>query len=417
MRASCRALLRWIGALGRDGRGGTAVIFALATPAVALLACGAIDLASVNADQTSMQDTADATALAMAKQLGVATAPGIISRATAYADQQLGPMVQNDAVAVNTTIAADNSSVTVVLTGHRSSFFGNLLPPGGWSMSAHATAATLGQLPLCVLSSGLAAGSNIQLTGQSKMTAANCLVQSNNDITAQNGAALVAGLAQAVGTASGSITPAAQTGAPSIADPFASMTMNPPLLGLCNPLDVVYSVGVNVLMPGTHCGNITVRDGASLVLMPGDHYFAEGSLQMQQNSSLTGSDVVLVFDATSSFSFQNSSTINLSGRKSGPLAGFVIATTRDNTQTFSISSTSARKLEGTVYIPSATLNVTGTSNSVADQSAWTVVVAQDIQLSGSPNMVINANYASSQVPVPAGVGSNYSSGGSVELTK
>ena len=417
MLAACRALMRRVGAFGRDRRGGTAVIFALATPAVALLACGAIDLATVNADQTAMQDTADATALAMAKQLGVATAPGIISRATDYADEQLGQVVQNDAVTVNTTIAADNSSVTVVLTGHRSSFFGNLLPPGGWSMNAHATAATLGQLPLCVLSAGVAAGSNITLIGQSKVTAANCLVQSNNNITAASGAALAAGLAQAVGTASGPITPAAQTGAPSIADPFASMTMNPPLLGLCNPLDLVFSVGVNVLAPGTHCGNITVRNGASVVLLPGEHYFVKGELQMQQNSTLTGSDVVLVFDKTSEFNFQNSSTISLSGRRSGPLAGFVIATTRDNTETFTISSNSARQLEGTVYIPSATLNVTGSANSVADQSAWTVVVAQDIQLSGSPNLVINANYASSQVPVPVGVGSNYSAGGSVQLTR
>ena len=40
-----------------------------------------------------------------------------------------------------------------------------------------------------------------------------------------------------------------------------TMAPNPALLGLCNPLDLVYSVGVNVLTPGTHCGNITVRAG------------------------------------------------------------------------------------------------------------------------------------------------------------
>ncbi|MFI4933999.1 MAG: hypothetical protein ACHP7N_05240 [Caulobacterales bacterium] len=60
------------------------------------------------------------------------------------------------------------------------------------------------------------------------------------------------------------------------------------------------------------------------------------------------------------------------------------------------------------YVPSATLQVTGAGNRVADQSAWTVVIAQAITLSGSPNLVINANYAASNVPVPAGVGSGYS---------
>jgi hypothetical protein len=60
--------------------------------------------------------------------------------------------------------------------------------------------------------------------------------------------------------------------------------------------------------------------------------------------------------------------------------------------------------------------VTGTGNNVANQSAWTVIVAQALQLQGSPNLVINANYSSSNVPVPAGAGNNYSSG-KVSLTQ
>ncbi len=402
----------------RDARGGTAVIFAIAAPALALLVCGAIDLAEVNNDRSAMQDAADATALAMAKQLGVATAAGITARATQYADAQLGLIATSDGATVTTTISADNTSVTVAIDGKRGSFFGDLLPPGGWKMHAQATASTEGELPLCVLASDTTASTtDIQIQNTSQLTAAKCLVQSNSDIAVDTGSALAAGLAQASGAATGPITPAAQTGAPQIADPFASVTISPPVLGLCNPLDVVYSVGVNLLLPGEHCGNITVRQGATLELMPGVYYFHAGQLQMQQNSTLTGSNVVLIFDSTASFSFQDSSTIDLAGRQSGTYSGFVIATTRDNTDTFNISSTSARKLEGAIYIPNATLSITGTSDTVADQSAWTVIVAKAIQMSGSPNLIVNANYAASSVPVPAGVGSNYSSGGAVALTK
>ena len=125
---------------------------------------------------------------------------------------------------------------------------------------------------------------------------------------------------------------------------------------------------------------------------------------MMNNSTLVWSNVVPVFSGSAQFNFQDSSTITLAGRTTGNYAGFVIATTRDNTGTFNISSTSARQLEGAIYIPNATLNVTGTNNTVANQSAWTVVVAKTLQMSGSPNLVINANYAGSQVPVPAGVG-------------
>jgi Flp pilus assembly protein TadG len=386
------------------------VTFALAAPVFALLACGAIDLASVNSDRTAMQDAADATALAMAKQLSVSTAAGISARAQQFAAAQLGQVATDDGASVTTTITSDNSSVTVAISGHRDSFFGNLLPPGGWTMSVQATASTVGVLPLCVLSSGTAAPSDIDLQGSSTMTAAKCLVQSNTDINAQGASTLTAGLAQAATTASGSISPAAQTGAPTIADPFASLTFTPPLLGLCQPLDLVYDLGVNVVLPGTHCGNMTVKQGAVVQLMPGEHYFAHGVLTMENNSTLEGTDVVLVFNDDSYFVFKDNSTITLSGRQSGVMAGFVVATTRTNTNTFTISSDAARQLEGTIYIPNTTLQVSGNGNSVADQSAWTVVVAQGIQLSGSPNLVINANYAGSSVPVPAGVGSNHTTG-------
>jgi Flp pilus assembly protein TadG len=393
-----------------------AILFAVAAPALALLACGAIDLASVSSDRSAMQDAADTTALAMAKQLGVATAAGISSRATDYADAQLGQIAANDHVTVTATIGANNGSVTVVVAGNRASFFGNLLPPGGWNMNTTATASTLGNLPLCVLSSGTAGASDIGLANASLMTASNCLVQSNGNIAVDPSAELAAGLAQAAGSASGPITPAAQTGAPTVADPFASIAITPPGLGLCDILDIVYDVGVNVITPGTHCGNMTVRKGATVELLPGEHYFAKGALTMEDNSTLTGSDVVLIFNDDASFAFQDSSNIQLAGRQSGTFAGFVIATTRTNTNTFTISSTSARKLEGAVYIPDATLSITGTGNTVADQSSWTVIVAQGVQMTGSPNLVVNANYASSSVPVPTGVGSNYSTG-KVALSK
>lgn len=400
--------------LWRDARGGVATIAALVIPVLALLTCAAIDLAGVNADHSALQDAADATALAMAKQLGIATAAGITARAQDYATGQLGQISSNDQVTVTTTIAADNSSVTVAITGKRPSFFGNMLPPGGWTLHAQATASTLGELPLCVLASGAGGGGKISLVASPTLTAGNCLVQSNANMTVDAAGSLTAGLAQASGTASGPITPTPQTGAPTIADPFATLNISPPLLGLCSPLDVTQLLGLPVL-PGNHCG-LTVRAGQTLYLAPGVHYFSQGGLTMAQNSTLTGSNVVLIFEPDSSFNFADSSVIDLSGRQSGTYAGFVIITTRTNSNIFTISSDSAHMLEGAVYIPSATLQITGTGNKVADQSPWTVVVAQSLQMTGSANLVINANYASSVVPVPAGAGNGYHSG-RVTLTK
>jgi hypothetical protein len=390
-----------------DRRGGTAIVFAVAAPTLALLACGTMDLFSLSSDHSAMQDAADAAALDAAKQLGVGTQSGISARAVGFVQSQIPNVRQRVPFQVSTSFSPDNSQVTVKLDGHRSSFFGNLLPPGGWDIHVQSTAATLGLTPLCVLASG-GSGASIQMTNQSMATAATCLVQSNGSIQVTGSAALNAGVVQSVGAATGAISPQPQVGAPAIGDPFASMPIKPPLINICTPVPTL-TAGVNVLLatPTPYCGNITVRTGQTLQLQSGGtYYFRNGSLQMQQNSVLAGTNVTLVFDNTAQFQFSDSSVIDLTGARSGPYAGFVIVTTRNNVGAFSISSTSARRLEGTVYAPNAVLQVTGANNRVADQSAWTVIVAKSIQMTGSPNLVINANYAGSGVPVPNGVGNS-----------
>jgi hypothetical protein len=153
-----------------------------------------------------------------------------------------------------------------------------------------------------------------------------------------------------------------------------------------------------------------------LVLAPGDHYFFAGTLSLADNARLVGNDVALIFDSLSFFSFTNQSDIELEGRKSGPFAGFVIATTKSNAKTFTISTTAAHKLLGVVYIPNGLLSVTGNSQ-VAENSAWTVVVAKTINISGGANLVVNANYAANNTPpVPVGVGPN-AAAASVRLIK
>lgn len=395
-------LTGWLGGFARSRRAGVAVVFAVATPVLAVLACGAIDLASVVADRNRLQDVADAAALDGANQLSVANSQGAETRAQQFALDQLSDVAKRVQLTPNVTVPPDAKSITVVIKGHRSSFFGNLLPMGGWTFSGRATAQPLGRMPLCVLTTASGAAGAISMAGQSVTTATGCLVHSNSDLAVPMPADLNAGTAEAVGSASGQINPAPQTGAPPIPDPFANLNLKIP--PTCNPLDLLYDLGVNILLPGVHCGNVTVRQNSTAILLPGNHYFMKGILSLQQNATLQGSDVVLIFDSASHFVFQDNSQIKLQGRQSGPFAGFVIATTPSNTGVFSITSDSARLLLGTIYLPNATLSVSGNSTSVADQSAWTVIIAKGLLLTGSPDLVINSSYSSTSVPVPTGVG-------------
>ena len=409
-----RRLLGLAGRLKEDRRGNVITTFALAVPVIAILALGGIDLASVSADKQKMQDIADAAALMAAKQLGMADNNGLAERTKATMAEQLAELSSRVTYTASVTPDTEEGLVQVQLTVNRNSFFANMLPPGGWNFTITANAQKMGVTPLCVLSFGEANNQQISLAGNASVDAPGCLVHGNSDVQAVALSKLAAEVVQASGLATGNITPAPQTDAPLIDDPFSTMSISPPG-GICSPLDLVAELVPIVLTPGVHCGNITAVKNATITLLPGEHYFQKGNLTLQDQSTLTGDNVVLVFGKDARFQFKDTSIIRLRGRRQGSYAGFVVATTRDNNQTFEISSSAARELLGTVYIPSAELMISGNAK-VADLSAWTVIVSRSIRMVQSPSLVINKNYAGSSVPVPGGVG-NKTTSGVVRLTQ
>jgi len=397
-----RSVLDLLGRLLRHEGGNVITTFALATPIIAILSLGAIDLASVSSDKGKLQDVADSAALMAAKQLGMADNSGLAERTKSVIAGQLSEMSSRLTYETTVTPDTDAGTVSIRIVANRNSFFVNMLPPGGWNFAVNANAQQMGTTPLCVLSFGEASGETIDLKGDSHILAPGCLVHGNSDIDVAGLSTMSAGTVQAAGLATGNISPAPQTDAPAIPDPFSGMTLAPPG-SACIPINLVVDLLPLILPPGIHCGNITVRRSATITLLPGDHYFQKGTLMLQNTASLNGTNVVMIFGPKARFQFLDDSIVTLKGRRQGNYAGFVIATTRDNTNTFDISSTAARELLGTVYIPNATLAVSGKAK-VADQSAWTVIVARSVTLNQNPSLVINKNYSGTNVPVPDGVG-------------
>ena len=166
---------------------------------------------------------------------------------------------------------------------------------------------------------------------------------------------------------------------------------------------VVVNSGTHYIRPGRHCGGIDARGTARIILEPGEHMFRQGHLIIDENARLEGRDVAAFFDSASRFEFRGQALVNLDGRKSGPYAGIVMGAMRDNRQDFIVSADHVESLLGVIYVPSARLIVEGTAD-IARDSAWTVIVAKQVQMRGSPSLFINANYDGSDVPVPDGVG-------------
>lgn len=389
----------WLSKIAANGRGNVTTIVALSAVPLLLSSVGVLEIASISNDHAKLQAAADAGALAGAGRLSVAT--GTVSGPTATAATVTQQTAANagitTAVSVEASVSQDNSAVTVVATTtHRPIV--DLL--GTHIISATAKAENMGHIPLCVLQTGTG---GIRAQNQARIRATGCAVHANDDIQVDSGAMIQSDRTEAVGTITGPVSPAGFSGAMTIEDPFASMNLNPPLDCVGKPLTIKELTGLTlVLPPGVHCERYEIEKNATLILLPGEHYFMD-DLNAHENAVITGDDVVLIFGSTKKINFADKARVTLGARKSGPFAGFLLVTTRDNQQTFTIGSDRVSKLLGTIYIPNATLDVE-TSGNVAQDSAWSIIVAENLTLKQNPNLVINTGYVGSGVPVPDGVG-------------
>jgi len=421
---------RWVKAQG----GNVSLMMALcAVPLLAAVA-GATELYSAANERSVLQNAVDAGALAGAGRLSVASS----TRTTTVTDTAVAIAQQNLTAAgvtskVDFTVSMDDQNDTVTLSAvaqHKALIGFNGF--GDMAIHVNATAENLNVVPLCVLQTGTGgtattgpapdttgpapvkppppppppgpAGANgIVLQDQARIRATGCAIHANQSITVNNTAMIMADRTQAVGTAAGHITPNGNSGAMVIDDPFASMDLNPPTDCVGKPEEVKEKSGGTLdLAPGVHCEHFVIDKFATLHLEPGEHYFMD-NLDSHDQSIIEGDDVVLIFGSTKKINFADKSQVRLSARKSGPFAGFLIVTTRDNHEQFTIASDNVSKLLGTIYIPEAQLLVQTTGN-VAQDSAWSIIVADSIKMAKNPTLVINTGYVGSGVPVPDGVG-------------
>ena len=392
----------------RNDRGNVTLMASLAAVPILLAATGAMEMMSISNAHSRLQAAVDAAALAGAEKLSVVTA-STLPMVTEAARQAGLDNLAGDPDA--TTFAVDpdqvKSAVTVTGTAEHKAIIG-FLGLGNSTVTATATANALQKTPLCVLQID---DGGIDLANSSNIRAPGCLIHADSDISVASSAMITADRVQATGSVAGPTNPQGNSGALSINDPFGGMNLNPTSactlslnagIGLGAISNVVPILNDTTVAPGVHCLPILAVGNAHIHLLPGVHYFM-GGLIMTQNSSIDGDDVALIFGPLQIFNFADKATVRLTARKSGPFAGFLIATTRQNTNTFKISSGNVSELLGTIYIPNATLEVSS-SGSVAQDSDWSVIVAKRLALSNSPSLVINTNYAGSGVPVPQGVG-------------
>ncbi|MCA3658832.1 MAG: pilus assembly protein, partial [Methylobacterium sp.] len=201
---------------------------------------------------------------------------------------------------------------------------------------------------------------------------------------------------------------------PPVEDPLRARPA-PPVGSCISASRLVLKSGTHTLNPGTYCGGIDARGTAKIFLNPGIYVFHDGDLNVTHDAEIRGKHVGLYFrGAASYFRFRDNALVDLTGPKDGPMAGLLIwrdrannlsdkAAGRDSSQTNSVNANRAMRLTGTIYLPEGQLFI-GAKAPVAQVSDYTVILARKLELLDGPNLVLNTNYAGSDVPVPQDLG-------------
>ena len=405
--------------------------FAIAMPMIIGAVGIAVDYSLANQTRSKMQAVADAAALSAAREFQMARAdPAKISAvAKNFVRAELAD------VAVDTKIDPRALSVQVQLTRDVEPTISKVVWQGKIHLQVAATASMSGGMPLCLLALDQKAKGTVTLRKNARLTAPGCVVNSNSKnpsgLMSMDDAVLQAGVICSAGgkvkTKNSNYAPEPLTDCPILPDPLA--TRQGPTNFTCNHKGKIVEGGAVTLAPGVYCGGLVIRN-AQVTLSPGIFIVKDGPLIVDGNAYLRGSNVALYMKGPgANLNFGVATTIDLTAPKDGPLTGILIfddptgasapelsgkhPKVDKSPREHQILSDNARTLLGTIYMPKGRLIVDAT-RPIADKSAYTVLVVQQLDLYEGPNLVLNSDYNASNIPVPKGVGPY---GGTVALTQ
>jgi hypothetical protein len=423
-------------ALNRSGA--TMVVFGLSLSVLGVAVGAAVEYASLANRRATLQVAADSAALAAATELGLSNTSderidSVVKSVALNKLHENGSSAANEAPTVSSQVLDGRSAVRVSISEKVVSVAGKLMNRASAELRAQAVARVAGRTKLCLLGLDTDGKGVVTLEKDARLTASGCAMYSNSKdgsgmVGDQNATATASVICSAGGFAGkrAQFTPSPTTDCPVMSDPLASQVAPP--VGSCGAgnTDKKVEGGIVSLSPGTYCG-LTVTKGAQVTLQKdGIYVIKDGPLVVETKSALTGTNVALYFTGDKAgLRFDSDSSISLTAPRSGPLAGLLMFDDRNvgnpvapplglnapipplptgkKLREYRIVSDDARMLLGTIYLPGGRL-VIDSKKPVADRSAYTVIVARRVELYEGPNLYLNTDYASTDIPLPKGVG-------------
>ena len=401
----------------RNDEGNVALITAII--ALPLLLGGGIlvDYTLLTRAESALQIAADNAALASAKELTLSNATEEtieqLSESYVFANltNQFDVSRSGNTVDVQTLIESNRTGLSVNLEYHWKPFILQYLKSNVLPLKVTAKASLAGSKKICMIGLEESKSKAIHLTKRASLEALGCGVYANSNakeaIRVDDSASLITGLTCSAGGIKGvkkaSFTPEPVTDCPVVADPLSHR--QPPAVGICDYTDYEVSTGFHTLYPGTYCNGLRVKGDAEVTLRPGIYVINGRKLEVTDKAVFKGENVGFYLAGDKAkLVFRKQTTISLTAPKTGPMAGLLMFEDRNASQIekHQITSDNARLLLGTIYLPNGTLKI-DSEGPVADQAAYTAIVARAVELAEGPTLHLNSDYDATDVPVPEGL--------------
>lgn len=399
----------------RSKSGNMAIMAALMLGGIAVVLAGGVDFMSVTNQNHLLQSVADRAALAAAQELVVARSDD--DRVTAVANSFVNANYDGEHETAARVIDS-GKAVEVTITATPTTYFNTPFSNGGKHVSANAVAEVSGGGSICMIGLDVSAIATIKMMNNARLSADACAVYSNSrsdkSLWLQDSARLSADLVCVAGGVRGPETGFNQSqpvlDCPQIDDPLRDRPA-PDFDDTCDYKATIVPPGKTIrLKPGVYCGGISVLGGVAR-LDPGLYVLKNGPLLVTGNGTLNGDHVGFFLTGTAALiRFAQFSHVSLSAPRTGDMAGLLFFEDRETefASYHQITSRDARNIVGTMYLPKSKLLIDA-RDPVADQSDYTIIIAREFELRDGPELVLNTDYAGSDIPVPEGVGNNTSS--------
>ncbi len=388
----------------RDRQGSVITLGALLFPVLLGLGALAVDCANLYYNKSKVQMAADAASL------GAASALPDTAAATSRALDLVG---LNTPASFGTLSKAQDVKVGI-WDASAKTFTPNSTSPNAVQVSTHRTAANGN--PVFTFFGRLAGTTQLEVNGQAiavkyggtcvrvlDRTAAGAFSQSGSGSSTLNCSLQVDSSSPTAARTQGTPTvtstkqlcvtggysgsgwsPVPTTGCRVLGDPLASIP-EPAAPSTPCAAPVGNAMASNCTLTGS------VSFGGTISLQSGLYYLRSANVTITSASTLTGSDVMIFVDASSTLTIGGGGTVSLSAAASGTYAGILIFQSRATpaSTTVSINAGGSLSLNGTLYAPSSTLSL-GANGSYSSTAQFGYLIADKVIIGGSSNFIFNA---------------------------